>query len=66
MTPPINIDGSKVTGITIDGTDVSEVTVDGQTVFAPNAIPDKFIGWITPVAGTTLLVSVETLAAAHN
>jgi hypothetical protein len=40
MTPPINIDGSKVTGITIDGTDVSEVTVDGQTVFAPNAIPD--------------------------
>jgi len=41
MTPPINIDGSKVTGITIDGTDVSEVTVDGQTVFAPNAIPDS-------------------------
>jgi len=40
MTPPINIDGSEVTGITIDGTSVSEVTVDGSTVFAPNAIPD--------------------------
>jgi len=40
MTPPINIDGSKVTGITIDGTSVSEVTADGQTVFPSNTIPD--------------------------
>jgi hypothetical protein len=39
MTPPINIDGSKVTGITIDGTSVSEVTADGQTVFSE--IPDS-------------------------
>jgi hypothetical protein len=45
MTPPINIDGSEVTGITIDGTEVSEVTVDGQTVFAPNAIPDTVDGF---------------------
>jgi hypothetical protein len=41
MTPPINIDGSEVTGITIDGTEVSEVTVDGQTVFTPSVIPDS-------------------------
>jgi len=39
MTPPINIDGSQVSGVTIDGTDVSEVTVDGSTVFG--GIPDS-------------------------
>jgi len=39
MTPPINIDGSQVSGITIDGTSVSEVTVDGDVVFS--AIPDS-------------------------
>jgi len=38
MTPPINIDGTDITGATIDGTDVSEVTVDGTQVFS--AIPD--------------------------
>jgi hypothetical protein len=30
---PINIDNSKVTGVTIDGTDVQEITVDGDVVF---------------------------------
>jgi len=39
MSPPINIDGSQVSGITIDGTSVSEVTVDGDVVFS--AIPDS-------------------------
>jgi len=37
--PPINIDGSDITGATIDGTDVQEVTVDGTQVFS--AIPDS-------------------------
>jgi len=41
MTPPINIDGSQVSGITIDGESVSEVTVDGDVVFG--AIPDSAI-----------------------
>jgi len=41
MTPPINIDGSQVSGITIDGTSVSDVTVDGDTVFS--AIPDTSV-----------------------
>jgi len=41
MTPPINIDGSQVSGITIDGTSVSEVTVDGDVVFS--AIPDSVV-----------------------
>jgi hypothetical protein len=40
MTPPINIDGSQVTGITIDGQTVSEVTMDGDKVFG-GAIPDS-------------------------
>jgi len=37
--PPINIDGTGITGATIDGTDVSEVTVDGTQVFSP--LPDS-------------------------
>jgi len=37
--PPINIDGTDITGATIDGTDVSEVTVDGTQVFL--TIPDS-------------------------
>jgi len=37
--PPINIDGTDITGATIDGADVSEVTVDGTQVFRP--IPDS-------------------------
>jgi len=41
MSPPINIDGSQVSGITIDGTEVTEVTVGGDTVFG--AIPDSVI-----------------------
>lgn len=41
MSPPINIDGTQVNGITIDGTNVSEVTVDGDVVFS--AIPDSGI-----------------------
>jgi len=41
MSPPINIDGSQVSGITIDGTSVSEVTVDGDVVFS--AIPDNVV-----------------------
>jgi len=41
MSPPINIDGSQVSGITIDGTSVSEVTVDGDVVFS--AIPDSVV-----------------------
>lgn len=40
MSPPINIDGTQVNGITIDGTNVSEVTVDGDVVFSVSAIPD--------------------------
>jgi hypothetical protein len=32
--PPLNIDGTDITGATIDGTDVSEVTVDGTQVFS--------------------------------
>jgi len=39
--PPINIDGTDITGATIDGQDVEEITVDGQTVFTAGAdIPD--------------------------
>jgi len=38
--PPINIDGTDITGATIDGADVSEVTVDGTQVFG-NVIPDR-------------------------
>jgi len=38
--PPINIDGTDITGATIDGADVSEVTVDGTQVFG-NVIPDS-------------------------
>jgi len=42
--PPINIDGSDITGATIDGTDVQEVTVDGTQVFSaiPDAVVDNF------------------------
>jgi hypothetical protein len=45
MTPPINIDGSRVSDITIDGTSVSEVTVDGNVVFSaasPAGAADSF------------------------
>jgi hypothetical protein len=58
MTPPINIDGSTVTGITIDGTSVSEVTVDGSTVFS--AIPDSVVNrWpLDEGSGTTARDSV--------
>jgi len=55
MTPPINIDGSDITGATIDGTDVQEVTVDGTQVFS--AMPDflvtqyRFEGDLTDAAG---------------
>jgi hypothetical protein len=44
MSPPINIDGTQVNGITIDGTNVSEVTVDGDVVFSVSAIPDGRVG----------------------
>jgi len=40
--PPINIDGTDITGATIDGADVSEVTVDGTQVFG-NVIPDSVV-----------------------
>jgi len=41
MTPPINIDGSKVSDVTIDGQDVEQITIDGQDVLS--AIPDTLI-----------------------
>jgi len=36
--PPINIDGTDITGATIDGQDVEQITIDGQDVLS--AIPD--------------------------
>jgi hypothetical protein len=61
MTPPINIDGSEVTGITIDGSSVSEVTVDGQTVFPSNTIPDSGVTRYScenPNADTSVIADV--------
>jgi len=34
MTPPINIDGTDITGATIDGQDVEQITIDGQDVLS--------------------------------
>jgi hypothetical protein len=39
--PPINIDGTEITGATIDGQDVEEITVDGDVVFSAG-IPLEF------------------------
>jgi hypothetical protein len=33
MTPPIDINGTDISGATIDGTEVQEITVDGDVVF---------------------------------
>jgi len=41
MSPPIDIDGSKIKGATIDGQDVSKITIDGQQAFIPAELPDK-------------------------
>jgi len=41
MSPPINIDGSKIQEATIDGQDVSRITIDGQTAVA--FVPARFI-----------------------
>jgi len=43
--PPINIDGSDITGATIDGQEVQEITVDGQSVFQA----------VTPLPSSTLI-----------
>jgi len=48
MSPPIEIDGTDISGATIDGTDVTEITVDGQTVFTAQTLPvaySNLIAW---------------------
>jgi hypothetical protein len=40
--PPVNIDGTDITGATIDGQEVQEITIDGQAVFTANPIVDNF------------------------
>jgi len=43
--PPINIDGTDITGATIDGKDVEQITIDGQDVLS--AIPDSAVEQFT-------------------
>jgi len=43
MSPPINIDGSKIQEATIDGQKVSEITIDGQQAAGLNVIPDSVV-----------------------
>jgi len=63
--PPINIDGTDITGATIDGTDVSEVTVDGTQVFSVSAIPDSvdYRLKMDESSGTTLSPSIGSTTA---
>jgi hypothetical protein len=48
MSPPINIDGTDITGATIDGQEVKEITIDGQVVFPTTTLPvaySNLVAW---------------------
>jgi len=63
MSPPVNIDGTDITGATIDGQEVQEITVDGQVVFtAVPDIPDSIVSRTdddSTVTGTTQEFGLE-------
>jgi hypothetical protein len=43
MSPPINIDGSKIEEATIDGQNVTQITIDGQRATNFSDIPDSVV-----------------------
>jgi len=63
MSPPIEIDGTDITGATIDGTDVQEITVDGQTVFTaePPLPSSAFLQFDASQMGLSNNATVNTL-----